>query len=465
MVAIYRAGGKQPAKKSSPVVELDVERWDLEAHGVVHHQGKVGFVAGALPGERVKVRIHDDRSRFFHAQLLKVLTPSSVRQAAVCPAAGRCGGCQLHHVGAVAALKLKQDALDQHLRHQLKLTELPWQAPLQADTLGYRRKARLGVWFDKQRKHYAIGFRGMQSNKIESISECQVLSPVIAPSISVLHQQLPRLKQGTAITHVELLDANGQAYVVVRHVKPLPASDIALLCAAWPEAFWFGESAPDQIEAWQPNSPQPHYVLPDGQVVYFALGDFIQVNQSVNQLMIQQALAWLSLDKSKRVLDLYCGVGNFSLALAPHVAEVIGLEGVAAMVARANHNAAINASKTQSSINAHFYHADLHQSWQGYHWYGVAKGVSTAASHSKPVATGYDIVLLDPARAGAEAAIPQLVELKPTQVLYVSCHPVTFARDAALLLAGGYEIEKIGAMDMFPQTSHLEVMALFRRKR
>jgi 23S rRNA (uracil1939-C5)-methyltransferase len=443
MVSIYKSKTKVVSTPQQP--ELTIERWDQEAQSIAYHQGKICFVEGALPGERVKVHLTEQKAQYLKGRVSKVLQSSPLRIAPQCKFFGSCGGCQLHYVSAEDAQRLKQQALDQQLQHQLKLQQLNWQPTLTGPESGYRRKARIGVWFDKKTNRFTVGFRKVGQKEITEVTDCMVLSTVIAPVFSVLQTVLPQLKQGSAVTHVEVLDADGKAYVVVRHIRPLPQSDQQQLKQAWPEACWIGEGEPDQFSDWiaaDGLTPvlTPSYPLADGQRLSFAPTDFIQVNATVNQAMVAQAIAWLAPVKTDQILDLYCGIGNFSLALAKHAGMVVGLEGVAAMVTTASRNARENGVN-----NTQFAQADLHVAWPKADW-------------NQPK---YQKVLLDPARAGALGAIDEVARLKPAQVLYVSCNPTTFARDAKVLLAKGYRLDKIGMMDMFPYTSHLELMALF----
>jgi 23S rRNA (uracil1939-C5)-methyltransferase len=447
MVSIYKSKAKVVSTPQHP--ELTIERWDQEAQSIAYHQGKICFVEGALPGERVKVHLTEQKAQYLKGRVSKVLQSSPLRIAPQCKFFGSCGGCQLHYISAEHARILKQQALDQQLQHQLKLAHLNWQPTLTGPDSGYRRKARIGVWFDKKTNQFTVGFRKAGGKEITQVTDCMVLSPVIAPVLAVLQKVLPQLVQGSAVTHVEVLDADGKAYVVVRHIRPLPQSDQQRLKQAWPEACWIGEGEPDQFNDWMAADGSatvftPSYALADGQRLSFAPTDFIQVNATVNQAMVEQAIAWLAPAKTDQILDLYCGIGNFSLALAKHAGMVVGLEGVAAMVTTASRNARENGLS-----NTHFAQADLHVAWPKADW-------------NQPK---YQKVLLDPARAGALGAIEEVARLKPAQVLYVSCNPTTFARDAKVLLAKGYRLDKIGMMDMFPYTSHLELMALFSHTR
>jgi len=441
MVSIYKSKAKAVVASQHP--ELIIERWDQEAQSIAFHQGKICFIEGGLPGERVKVTVTEQKANYLKGRVSKVLQSSVLRIAPQCQFFGSCGGCQLHYVSAEHGRELKQQALDQQLQHQLKLDSLPWQPTLTGPDRGYRRKARIGVWFDKKTQSFTVGFRKAGGKEITSVTDCMVLSPVIAPVFAVLQRTLPTLNQGSAVTHVEVLDADGKAFVVVRHIRPLPEQDQQRLQQAWPEACWIGEAEPEQFCAWS-GAEQPSYPLTEGLQLNFSATDFIQVNAVVNEAMVSQAIAWLQPVKTDQILDLYCGIGNFSLALAKHAGMVVGLEGVAAMVTTASQNASQNGLN-----NTCFAQADLHLAWPKADW-------------NRPQ---YQKILLDPARAGALGAIDEVARLKPAQVLYVSCNPTTFARDAKVLLAKGYRLDKIGMMDMFPYTSHLELMALFSHTR
>lgn len=446
MVKIYQAAkGARDKPQQLKQIEVQIERLDHEAQGIGFEQKRIVFVSGALPGERVKVQLTEQKDKSAKGKAVKVLQASPLRQTAACKHFADCGGCQLQYLSAEHQLELKQQGVDQLIRHQTGLASLPWQTSLKSAGEGYRRKARIGVWFDKKTQQFTVGFRKANDKVITTVEHCLVLSPALTPVFSVLQQQLPTLQQGAAITHVEALDADGQVYLIVRHIRPLPESDQQALIQAWPEAVWIGEAEPELYQHWQVGTAEPSYALPDlGLKLKFSAADFIQVNQSINQQMVQQALDWLSLQPDDQVLELYCGIGNFSLALAQRVKWVHGLEGVTTMVQRAEANAELNGLN-----NLSFSQADLHLPWPKADW-------------NQPK---YQKVLLDPARAGAVGAIEQIAGLSPARILYVSCNPLTFARDAKVLLACGYQLDKISAMDMFPQTSHLELMALFYRRK
>uniref|UniRef100_A0A486XLE9 23S rRNA (Uracil-5-) -methyltransferase RumA n=1 Tax=Rheinheimera sp. BAL341 TaxID=1708203 RepID=A0A486XLE9_9GAMM len=441
MVTLYKAKAKSSLLGKK--LTLTIERNDYEVQGISQHQQKIVFVSAALPGEQVQACVTEDKAGFIKADTDKVIKASPLRIIPVCPHAAQCGGCQLQHLTPDNQRLLKQQGIDQLIRHQTGLDKLPWQPMLQGDATGYRRRARISIWYDKKQHSFNIGFRRHGDKQIVSISHCMVLSARLAPVFAVLQQVLPQLAQPTAVTHAEVLQADGRVFVIVRHVKALMQAERQLFINAWPEAVWLGEAEPGQFEYWQ--SPViPEYQLAEQHLrLQFAPDDFIQVNAGLNQQMVTQALNWLTVSADDQILDLYAGIGNFTLALAQRAKKVQALEGVAKMVQQLATNAKLNGLSNVAAAQA-----DLHLPWPKADW-------------NRPV---YSKVLLDPARAGAQGAVEQVVALKPAQILYVSCNAATFARDAKVLLQHGYILEKIAGIDMFSYTSHLELMALFSKQ-
>lgn len=434
---------KQNAQRTGQQLKLQIERSDYEANGISRYQQKIVFISGALPGEQVLARVTEDKAGFLKARTEQVLTASPLRVTPFCQHYAACGGCQLQHLDAGQQASLKQQGVDELLRHQTGMVELPWQPLLTGADRGYRRKARIGVWYDKKQRKVTVGFRQAASKALAAVSNCAVLSPVLAPIFTVLKQVVASLPQPGIVTHAEVIDADGQAYVVIRHTAPLSDAQQHAFIAAWPEAIWLGEASAGELCYWQANAATPTYRLTTQQLTLaFAPDDFIQVNAALNQQMVDQALAWLAPGPEDCILDLYAGMGNFSLALAQRAKLVHGVEGLTKMVQQATANAAHNQLN-----NVYFWQADLHLPWQKADWH-------------KPI---YQKIVLDPARAGAEGAVQHVVQLKPAQILYISCNPATFARDAKVLLNSGYQLQKIAGIDMFPHTGHLELMALFSR--
>ncbi|MDX3773970.1 23S rRNA (uracil(1939)-C(5))-methyltransferase RlmD [Chromatiaceae bacterium AAb-1] len=442
MVTLYKPRARTSLQ--GKVLELQITENDYEGNGVGRYQQKIVFVSGALAGEQVQVQITEDKADYLKASVRKVLTAAATRVKPACKHFGQCGGCQLQYLEPVQQQQLKQQGIDKLIRHTTGLAALPWQPMLSASPEGYRRKARIGVWYDKKSRRFTVGFRQAAAKTLTDIEQCLVLSPVIAPVFGILKSVLPAISQPTAVTHVEAIDADGRAFLIVRHVQMLTVAEKQAFISAWPEAVWIGESAPGQFDYWQETTVALSYQLTTQQLTLaFSPDDFIQVNAAVNQLMVNQALDWLAPQPDQHILDLYCGMGNFSLALSQRAAKVVALEGMAKMVQQANINAALNRQS-----NVEFAQADLHLPWPDAAWH-------------KPE---YQKIVLDPARAGAQGAVGQLLKLKAAQILYVSCNAATFARDAKVILAAGYQLHKISGIDMFPQTSHLELMALFNRE-
>tara|TARA_R110002126_G_scaffold119373_17_gene260291 strand:+ start:213 stop:1550 length:1338 start_codon:yes stop_codon:yes gene_type:complete len=441
MVTLYKAKAKASLNKATLTLEIDST--DYEVNGLGRYKQKIAFVSGALPGEKVQVQVLEDKPGFLKARTSKVLVASAGRQSPFCPHFNVCGGCQLQYLAPALQQQLKQQGIDTLIRHQTGLDTLPWQPMLSGPASHYRRKARVGVWYDKKTRQLSVGFRGQSSKQITAISECSMLSPQLAPVFTLLPPVIKALPDPAVITHLELFTAGDRPYVVVRHVKPLTPAQQQSFTACWPQAFFLGDDGSEARQAWQADTPLPGYSLAEQQIdLQFQPGDFIQVNADINQQMVSQALAWLQLNADDSVLDLYCGIGNFSLALARAAKTVQGVEGVAKMVQQAATNARLNGLS-----NVSFAQADLHLPWPDAPW------------SQQP----YTKVVLDPARAGAQGAIEQVAGLKAAQILYVSCNAATFARDARVLLARGYQLQKLSGIDMFPHTSHLELMALFSK--
>ncbi|MGA9664473.1 MAG: 23S rRNA (uracil(1939)-C(5))-methyltransferase RlmD, partial [Pseudomonas alloputida] len=315
-----------------------------------------------------------------------------------------------------------------------------WATPLSGPEFGYRRRARVAVRWDVKARQLEVGFRAEASQDIIAIDDCAVLVQPLQSILRHLPTVLRSLSKPQALGHVELFSGTTEA-VLVRHVMPLPAEDQARLQA-------FCEQANAQL--WLQGEAEPAPVDPAAQLG-FALapwqlelawrpGDFVQVNAQVNTAMIEQALAWLAPQADERVLDLFCGLGNFALPLARQAREVVAVEGVQAMVDRAAANA-----RNNNVHNARFFQADLSQPLAGTGW----------------AAEGFSAVLLDPPRDGAFEVVQGIARLKARRLVYVSCNPATLARDAQVLVGQGYRLKRAGILDMFPQTAHVEAMALF----
>lgn len=434
----------KPQKKSTQPqrIEFTVDSLDHHCVGIGRHQGKAIFIEGALPGEQVKARILDDKKQYAHAALQQVVTPAANRIAPFCNHYRECGGCNAQHLGEADQQAAKEAGLIS-LFERLGQIKAPVLEPvLTGESRAYRRVCRLAIKFDKNGRCTRVGFRRRQSNDLVAIEGCPVLAEPLSALIAPLRECLNRLKSQRELGHAELIQAEQGIMMLLRHTGRPNEADRALLVAfAKSQGIdLYLQAADERIEPLH-QVFQPSYSL-DGLSLAFAPGDFIQVNGPINQSMVAQALAWLGASKDDKVLDLFCGIGNFTLPLARQAREVVGVEGDLAMVARAEENARRNGID-----NARFYKADLS---------GDIVGMSWARE-------GFDLVLLDPARPGALEVMGHVVKLSPKRVVYVSCNPVTLARDSQVLVKGGYRLVRLGMLDMFPHTGHLESMALFER--
>ncbi|MCH8502167.1 MAG: 23S rRNA (uracil(1939)-C(5))-methyltransferase RlmD [Aliidiomarina sp.] len=453
---------RQPIEQSRSSVEsnpdsistLTVERLSHDGRGVAKDQhGKVTFIAGALPGEQVNVQISASHSRFNEglASTIKVASPH--RRPPHCEYFSVCGGCSLQHLAADEQVKFKQKITQEQLQHQTEtraVLPLPEQdTPLVAAEYGYRRKARLALTETRSQK-FSAGFRARDSKQIIAIHHCPVLCAELQPLLPQLQAFLPQLQGRAHIGHVELIAAEPQPRILVRLLRALSAHDER----SWREfsqqhrvTVVFAESTDKSKKSLRYRQLDSAQLLPlmysiSDIKLEFQAHDFLQVNAVINQQMVAQAMDWLQPQPDEVGLDLFCGFGNFTLPLARHVKKMTGVEGVTEQVHRATSNAALNRIS-----NAEFIASDLQQPLSKARW----------ASQS------YDFILLDPPRTGAIDICRQITELNTKRILYVSCNPATLARDAAELVAQGYEIERYGVMDMFPQTAHSETMILFKR--
>ncbi|KES22732.1 MULTISPECIES: 23S rRNA (uracil(1939)-C(5))-methyltransferase RlmD [unclassified Pseudomonas] len=423
---------------------LRIERLAHDGRGIAHLEGRTWFVAGALPGEEVEARVLAARSQVVDARGERILAAAPERRAEPCTVAGKCGGCTLQHLPHAGQLALKQRTLAEQLQRFGDIVPEEWAAPLAGPEFGYRRRARIAVRWDAKAQRLEVGFRAAASQAIVAFDDCLVL----VPELQTLARALPALLQGfqrpRAIGHVELFHGTACA-LLLRHTEPLPAADLERL-----RAFC---SARD-VQLWLQGDGEPTPADGEGRLGYrldawdltlaYRPGDFVQVNEPVNAAMVAQALDWLAPAPAERVLDLFCGLGNFALPLARSAACVVGVEGVQSMVARAAANARANGLD-----NAVFHQADLAQPLSAARWF------------AGDAAKGFSAVLLDPPRDGALEMARGMRELGAERVLYVSCNPATLARDAGELARQGYRLKRAGILDMFPQTAHVEAMALF----
>lgn len=444
--------GRKADDRQAPAVSRDQEPDRLTIQGLAHDgrgvartaEGKTVFVDGALPGERVRVAVHRTRQRFDEAHVRELETPSAERVVPPCPHFGRCGGCDLQHLALAAQRRHKQAVLTELLGRQgIALDEAP--ELLAGAGEAYRRRARLGVKVDADGRVH-LGFRARHTHRLVDIETCTVLVPSLEALLAPLHRQLSALEAPRQVGHLELLESDRGVVLVVRQLRDHAADTDRWQAFAAAQgvhlARWLGREAP--AFEWLTPAPALECRVP-GPAGEMALrvepGDFLQANAEVNRLMVDAALAWLSpLIGQARLLDLFAGIGNFSLPLAAAGARVATAEGNPAMVERL----ADNARAHGLAIEAH--QADL---------------ADPAAVSELLAATRPEVVVLDPPREGAEAVSQALTAHPVPHLLYVSCDPATLSRDAAHLLQGGYRIVRAAVADMFVHTSHLESMLMF----
>jgi 23S rRNA (uracil1939-C5)-methyltransferase len=419
-------------------IRLHIDRLDINGVGVGLYRNKPVFVENTLPDEIVSVRVIEQKNKYSRAKLLAIESASDKRVRAKCLHSSQCGGCDLQHLTFSAHVEVKKNKVNELFARNGITSLLPWQMAIVSEPWHYRRKARIGVQYDKI-GDATIGFRQKATNKLVQIKQCTVLVEPLAAIFVQLKSVLASLSGKKAIGHIEVV-ATEQITLAIRQLVPLSIADKSLWLAAAEQHQW-QIFIDDGAQVFPLHQVKPlQYCINNNIQLTFKIDHFIQVNHHVNKLMVEQALDWLSITNKDNVLDLFCGLGNFSLPMAQRVNKVVGVEGVNNMVLQADDNARANSIK-----NCRFYQADLNSDWQTQEW----------AKQS------FDKVLLDPARAGAYQALEQVIALSIKQVLYVSCDPTSLAKDSALLLRKGYKITKIGLIDMFAQTKHVETMVLF----
>lgn len=435
-------------KKNNNVIKnCLIDKLDHQGRGMLFHQNKPLFVEGGLIGEVIDVAITEDKKRYKKASIIKIQQASDKRIEATCEHYNECGGCHLQHVEQTTQIEIKQQGLSSLFERFAKYKPESLQPALKSAAWKYRRCARFGVMFNRKTKKVDMGFRRSGSSELINQKVCPVLKPALEALIIPLKSLLNQLQGKMSLGHVELVEADDSVAVLLRHLKPLSDQDIQLIIdfSTQHQLQFYAQSNPDTIKCLSAESKLGYSLVDQGCQFEFNIDDFLQVNASINEKMVTQALDWLSLTESDRVLDLFCGLGNFTLPVAKMAEQVVGVEGIQKMVDRGAKNALLS-----NLNNVQFYQADLSD---------------LESLESGWAKQDYDKILLDPARAGAAECMPFILNKKPSRIVYVSCDPVTLARDSQVLLEKGYRLEKLGLVDMFPQTSHMESMALFVRNK
>ena len=420
-----------------------------DGRGIVGTQGKKVFVAGALAGETVQFIRRKSRRNFDEAELLDVIDASADRIAARCEAFGRCGGCSLQHVTPERQREIKAQTLRDNLERIGRVEPREWLSPMTGPEWNYRRRARLAVKHVPAKGRTLVGFRERHAPFITDMHRCEVLASPVDDLIDALSELIGQLSIRARLPQIEVAVANNDIALVFRVLDTPTDADNAAL-RAFGEArrlrIYLQPGGLDSVTPLYPSSvDEPlHYSLPEFELeIAFEPIDFVQVNSDINRQMVHFAVEQIQAGPDDRVLDLYCGIGNFSLPLARRAGHVLGVEGEASLVVRAGENA----QRNQLS-NAEFRVADLSKIDGTEQW----------------VKAGWDRLLLDPARSGAAEVVTRMQLFAPERIVYVSCHPGTLARDAGTLVhEQGYTLESAGIIDMFPHTAHVESIAVFAK--
>ncbi|HCT3751460.1 TPA: 23S rRNA (uracil(1939)-C(5))-methyltransferase RlmD [Klebsiella aerogenes] len=417
------------------IITVTVNDLDPFGQGVARHQGKALFVPGLLPQEQAEVVLVEDKKQYARAQVKRRLNDSPQRVAPRCAHFGVCGGCQQQHASIELQQQSKRAALSRLMKRDVDdiIAAEPW---------GYRRRARLSLNYQPKTQQLQMGFRKANSSEIIDVVQCPVLVPQLEALLPAVRECLTSLQSQRHLGHVELVQADNGPLMVLRHTAALTAVDKEKL-ERFSQTHGLSLYLAPQSEILEHIRGDEPWYTSDGLRLVFSPRDFIQVNDGVNQKMVSTALAWLDIQPQDRVLDLFCGMGNFTLPLAKAAASVVGVEGVPALVAKGQENAALNGLQ-----NVTFFHENLEEDVTRQAW----------AKH------GFDKILLDPARAGAPGVMAHIIKLAPRRVVYVSCNPATLARDSEALLQAGYRIQRLAMLDMFPHTGHLESIVLFERE-
>ncbi|MTV41835.1 23S rRNA (uracil(1939)-C(5))-methyltransferase RlmD [Duganella radicis] len=439
---------------------IDIKSLDMDARGVGHMQdnedgtpGKVVFVEGALPGERVSFETFKKKKNWEAARMTALHRESSMRVKPKCEHFDYCGGCSMQHIEPSAQVAIKQRVLEDNLWHIGKVTADNIMRPMYGPTWGYRYRARLSVRWVEKKGTVLVGFKEKKSIFVADIQSCQILPKHVSDMMMPLRALVGSLSLYNQIPQIELAIGEDVTVLVLRIMDTLTADDetrIKAFADQYKVQFWLQTKGPETAEPFYPLGPQLHYLLPEfGVRMPFKPVDFTQVNHHINRVLVHKALRLLEVQPEDRVADLFCGLGNFTLPLATLAREVVGIEGSQALTDRSLSNAKANGLDKKTT----FYNRNLFE-----------------VTPQDLIDLGkFDRMLIDPPRDGAMALSLALGELRktnpellPKRIVYVSCSPSTLARDANVLVnLAGYKLDKAGVVNMFPHTSHVESMAVF----
>jgi 23S rRNA (uracil1939-C5)-methyltransferase len=438
---------------------INIKSLDMDARGVGHlenedgSQGKVIFVEGALPGERVSFETLRKKKNWESGRMVTLQKASSMRVEPKCPHFAQCGGCSMQHLEPSAQVAMKQRVLEDNLWHIGKTRAEHIMRPMYGPTWGYRYRARLSVRHVPKKGGILVGFHERHSSYVAQMTSCEIVPPHLSKMLVPLRELIGALSIYDQVPQIEVAVGEENTVLVLRIMAPLSPADEKLLKAfadQWNIQWWLQSKGPETAHPYYPLGQELYYTLPEfGIRMPFKPTDFTQVNHQINRLLVHKALGLLEVKKDERVADLFCGLGNFTLPLATQAREVVGIEGSTALTTRALENARANGLDAKTSFSTR-------------NLFEVTKDDLVALGK-------FDRMLVDPPRDGAMALATALAalrlahpEMMPTRIVYVSCSPSTLARDAGILTLGaGYKLSKAGVANMFPHTSHVESIAVF----
>lgn len=430
---------------------VNIESLDHEGRGITHVDGKVIFIEGALPGEKVTYSVYKKKPSYEMATLREIIHSSFMRVTPKCPHYGVCGGCSMQHLEESGQIAVKQRVLEDDLWHIGKVKAQSILPAIHGEAWGYRQRARISVKdMSKKKGKVLVGFHEKRSGFVVDMHRCEVLPPHISALIEPLSQLVGQLSIRERLPQIEIALGQNVNVLVLRIMDPLTPADETLLKVFADKhdvQFWTQTKGPDTVHPFYPlDAPPLNYTLPEfGITMPFKPTEFTQVNPVINRLLVRRALTLLDPLPGERIADLFCGLGNFTLPIARRGATVIGVEGSAALVARAVSNAEYNGLAHM----AEFRQADLFQ----------------ATPESLAGLGHFDKILIDPPRDGAAEVIKALGSNGPQRIVYISCNPSTLARDAAQLVHDhGYTLKAAGVANMFPHTAHVESITLFEKQ-
>ena len=439
---------KRNRRKPIPegLFDASIDSLTSDARGVARIDGKATFINGALPGEQVQFRYTRCKSKYDEGVIENVISASPDRVAPKCEYHLICGGCSLQHLSSKAQVQMKQQQLLDNFQQIGKVSPEEVLPPMMGDRWGYRRKARLGVRDVKAKGRVLVGFREQSNRYLADIHSCEVLHQSVGYRLDELSGLIGSMHGRQVIAQIEVAVSDDVTALVFRNLEPLDDYDLDILINYAKQSglnIYLQPGGEETIKPLWPETSTLSYAIPEYDIqIEFLPSDFTQVNASINQQMVTAAIDLLQIKSDESVLDLFCGLGNFTSAIARKAQQVTGIEGDRGLVDRARVNA-----KNNKLDNIQFSVANLFEDISLQSW----------SNHE------YDKLLLDPPRSGAQAIVENISRINPGRIVYVSCHPATLARDAGILVDSGYRLLQAGIMDMFPHTMHVESIAVFER--